>query len=92
MEVIKLINTSKRFDKFVKILVNRVKENKPISDNAVLDGFIISFLVVREKIIKTMWLGKNVGRLFDGTIQQIEQVMLWVSNNEEELIKIYKNK
>lgn len=92
MEIIKLVNTSKRFDKFVNILVQRVKDNEAVSDNAVLDGFIISFLVLRAKIIKEMWLGQEAGRLLDGTIQQIEQVLLWISNNEEKLIKIYTNK
>ena len=36
-----LVNTSKRFDKFLNLLTDRIINNKPISDNSILDGAII---------------------------------------------------
>jgi hypothetical protein len=86
----KYIKTKEDFDKFLDILVNKVRNNESISDNAVLDGFIISFIVIRSKFVRSLFLDREIGRILDGTLQQLEQIVKWFCNNEKELIKLIK--
>ena len=85
-----LVNTSKRFDKFLNLLTDRIINNKPISDNSMLDGAIISMILSKKIFVKGLLLKRDMGRVLDGTISQLKQIVIWINNNETELIKIFK--
>ena len=87
-----LVNTSKRFDKFLNLLTDRIINNKPISDNSMLDGAIISMILSKKIFVKDLLLKRDMGRVLDGTISQLKQIVIWINNNETELIKIFKGK
>ena len=86
-----LVNTSKRFDKFLNLLTDRIINNKPISDNSMLDGAIISMILSKKIFVRDLLLKRDMGRVLDGTISQLKQIVIWVNNNEEELITIFTN-
>ena len=86
-----LVNTSKRFDNFLNLLTDRIINNKPISDNSMLDGAIISMILSKKIFVKDLLLKRDMGRVLDGTISQLKQIVIWVNNNEEELITIFTN-
>ena len=87
-----LVNTSKRFDKFLNLLTDRIINNKPISDNSMLDGAIISMILSKRIFVKDLLLKRDMGRVLDGTTSQLKQIVIWINNNETELIKIFKGK
>ena len=87
-----LVNTSKRFDKFLNLLTDRIINNKPISDNSMLDGAIISMILSKKIFVKDLLLKRDMGRVLDSTISQLKQIVIWINNNETELIKIFKGK
>ena len=87
-----LVNTSKRFDKFLNLLTDRIINNKPISNNSMLDGAIISMILSKKIFVKDLLLKRDMGRVLDGTISQLKQIVIWINNNETELIKIFKGK
>ena len=87
-----LVNTSKRFDKFLNLLTDRIINNKPISDNSMLDGATISMIISKKIFVKELLLKRDMGRVLDGTISQLKQIVIWINNNETELIEIFKGK
>ena len=87
-----LVNTSKRFDKFLNLLTDRIINNKPISDNSMLDGAIISMILSKKIFVRDLLLKRDMGRILDGTISQLKQIVIWINNNETELIEIFKGK
>jgi hypothetical protein len=76
------IKTKEDFDNFSIILANRVINNQPISENSMLDGFIIGFILTTP-FVEEFLRGKEIGRVLDGTIQKLEQVEIWITNNEK---------
>ena len=91
-KISKLVSTGKRFDKFLNKLTDRIINNKPISDNSMLDGAIISMILSKKIFVKDLLLKRDMGRVLDGTISQLKQIVIWINNNETELIKIFKGK
>ena len=88
-EIQNKIQTLEDFDKLMKILSDRVKENKPISDNPMLDGMIIGFMFSTYKFSRDLILDTfNHQHILDGTLQKLENIAIWLSNNEEEIIKL----
>lgn len=69
------------------MLVKMMRENKPISENPMIDGMIIGFILT-NKFSKDLFLQKEMGFVLDGTIQELEQIAIWTSNNEEALLKL----
>jgi hypothetical protein len=86
-----IIKTKSDLDNMLKILSDRVKANIPISENGMLDGFIISFMFSISDFFLDLILDKQIGWLLDGTIQKLEQIVIWIENNEDELFNILKN-
>lgn len=84
----KKITTKKRFDRMLNMLVTRISENKPISNNAMLDGMIIGLMLSTETFTRDLFLDREMGRVLDGTIQKLEQIAIWTCNNEDELCNI----
>ena len=87
-----LVNTSKRFDNFLNLLTDRIINNKPISNNPMLDGAIISMILSKKIFVRDLLLKRDMGRVLDGTISQLKQIVIWINNNETELIKIFNEK
>lgn len=88
-----LIKTDEDFDFFVNLLINKVKSNEIISDNGLLDGFIISAIYSKELIVRDLFFPK-IG-VFDNVseraLQLLKQIVIWLTNNEETLCKMYKH-
>jgi len=81
------IKTKEGFDTMCKILADRIKYNNSISDNPMIDGMSISFILTTGFAID-LFLNREIGRVLDGTIQKLEQIEIWVTNNEDELCNI----
>ena len=87
----KKIKSKKDFDKMMAILSERVNINNPISDNGMLDGLIIGFIFSTGMFALDLFLKKNTGRVLDGTLQKLEYIVIWVTNNEDAILKILKD-
>lgn len=75
------------FDKFTKILSERMKDGKPISDKPMIDGMVIGFILTTKFAID-LFLQNDMGRVLEGTIQKLEQIVIWCTNNEDELCSL----
>lgn len=87
LELRKHINDIDKYEQFLKILVDKVRSNSSISKNPMLDGMIIGFILSTPSTSDFI-LGKDLGRLLDGTIQKLEQIGIWLLNNQDEIIKL----
>lgn len=76
------IKTRKDFECFLQILVDRIRDNKPISDNPMLDGLVIGFMLSTETFTRDLILEKEMGHVLDGTLQKLEHIVTWILNNE----------
>jgi hypothetical protein len=85
-----LIKDSEGFAHFTEILITQVKENRPISENPMLDGMIIGFILSTPSS-EYLFTDRDAGSLLDGTIQKLEHVATWVSNNEDELCSMLES-
>ena len=72
------------------MLITQVKENRPISENPMLDGMIIGFILSTPSS-EYLFIDREMGSLLDGTIQKLEHVTTWVTNNEDELSSILES-
>ncbi|NCN51919.1 hypothetical protein GW931_02815 [archaeon] len=86
-KLLKKFKTKNDFDRFSKILFERMIENKPISDKPMVDGIIIGYILTTNFAID-LFLQKEMGRVLDGTIQKLEQIVVWCTNNEESLCRL----
>lgn len=90
-KLLKKFKTKKDFEKFTEILSERMKDNNPISDKPMIDGMVIGFILT-TKFSQDLFLQKDMGNVLDGTIQKLEQIVIWCSNNEDELCRIFNDK
>ena len=81
------IVTKEDFKYMMEILSERVKTNKSITDNGMLDGMIIGLMLTTE-FTEYLFLGKELGRVLDGTMQKLEQIAIWSLNNHDQLDKL----
>ena len=86
-KLLKKFKSKSDFDNFTKILSERMKEGKAISDKPMIDGMVIGFILT-TKFAQDFFLQKEMGSVLDGTIQKLEQIAIWCSNNEDELCRI----
>jgi hypothetical protein len=62
LEKIKKKITSKEdLEKLLDILITKIKENESISDNPMLDGFVISFMVSKKAFVLDLFLEIDMG-------------------------------
>jgi len=87
MKLIEKIQTKEDFDRMSKILSERVKYGQSISENAMLDGMIIGFILTTDFTLD-VFLGKDLGRVLDGTMQKLEQIVIWTLNNKNIINKL----
>lgn len=74
-------------------LITRIKERYPITDNPLLDGFVIGLIHANSGYIAHFFTCTEDSSLppsSDNTIQQLEQCVKWLINNEELLTRIVK--
>lgn len=83
-KLLKKIKTVEDFDNFCKILSDRMKNNESISDKPMVDGMVIAFILTTNFAID-LFLQNDMGRVLDGTLQKLEQIVIWCSNNEDTL-------
>jgi len=76
------------FERFTKMLSDRMKEGNPISDKPMIDGMIIGFILT-TKFARDLFLQREMGHVLDGTLQKLEQIAIWCTNNEDELCNIF---
>jgi hypothetical protein len=86
-KLLKRFKSKEDFEKFSKILSERMKENNPISDRPMIDGMVIGFILT-TRFAKDLFLQNDIGRVLDGTIQKLEQIVIWCTNNEDELCRL----
>jgi len=87
--IYKKYKSKEKFRSFIDKLVDRIKNNIPISDNAMLDGFVIGLIHSNSGYLYGMlFLDIDLPPMSDNTIQQLEQCVMWILNNEEILNKI----
>lgn len=87
----KLIKSEEEFETFKNILIQRIINNESISNNPMLDGFVISFITYNKFVYDLFQYDFDEPQnVFDGTMQQLEQTVIWFINNEETLCKILK--
>jgi hypothetical protein len=53
-----------------------------------LDGMIIGFILTTG-FAKDLFLQKHMGHVLDGTMQKLEQIVVWCCRNEDELCNIF---
>ena len=80
----KLIKNKNDYDKFLSLLQDSIKRNEPFSQKPMVDGMIIGFILTTS-YSKNLFLNSDMGNVLDGTLQKLEQIVLWVLNNEEVL-------
>jgi len=85
----KIVKTKDDYDLMMMILMDRIFDNKPISANGMLDGSIIAFMI-SVKFTRNLFTGDDMGRVLDGTIQKLEQIIIWVNDNEKKIVDIIK--
>lgn len=82
----KKYKTKEKFRGFIDKLIERIKSNQPISDNGMLDGFIIGLIHANSGYLYVMLFTESeLPPMSDNTIQQLEQCVKWILNNEEKL-------
>jgi hypothetical protein len=86
-KLLKKFKSKDDFDKFTKILSERMKQGSAISDNPMIDGMVIG-LILTTNFAQDLFLQKDMGHVLDGTIQKLEQIVIWCSNNEDELCRL----
>ena len=86
-KLLKKFKSKEDFEKFTKILSERMKDNNPISDKPMIDGMVIGFILT-TKFALDLFLQKDMGSVLDGTLQKLEQIVIWCSNNEDELCRL----
>lgn len=86
-KLIKKFKSREDFDKFAEILSERIKDSKPISDKPMIDGLVIGFILT-TKFAVDLFLQKEMGVVLDGTLQKLEQIVIWCTNNEDKLCEI----
>jgi hypothetical protein len=86
-KLLKKFKTREDFEKFSKILSEKMKDGKPISDKPMIDGMVIGFILTTNFAID-LFLQNDMGRVLDGTIQKLEQIVIWCTNNEDELCSL----
>jgi hypothetical protein len=87
-----LIKTKEDYYKLIEILLKRAKKNKPISENGMIDGIIIGWMISTETFVIDLFLDRDMGRVLDGTMQKLEQIAVWVVSVEDKLCSIYEDK
>ena len=85
------IKSGEDFKKFTDMLVLRVGKGEAVSDAPMVDGLIIGFIVSTYSFNQDLVLDKYMGRVLDGTMQKLEQISIWLCNNEGRLIKLYND-
>jgi hypothetical protein len=98
--LIKKIKSKEDFDKFSKILSERMKDGKPISDKPMIDCMVIGFILTTKFAID-LFLRKDMGRVLDGTIQKLNKMIkidfldvlyTWKVEAEQKLEKLLEEK
>lgn len=85
----KKYKTKDDFKGFIDKLIERIKVNEPISDNAMLDGFIIGLIHSNSGYLwLVLFTEQETPPMSDNTIQQLEQCVKWILNNEKSLNKL----
>jgi hypothetical protein len=87
----KLVNTEDKFQRMMELLVRKIHEGDAVSDNSMLDGMIIGFMLSTERFTCDLFLNKDMGCVLDGTMQRLEHIAYWVCENEVELCRIFEN-
>ena len=88
-KLLKKIKNKEDYDRLCSILSQRISLNLPISDNAMIDGMVIGFILT-TKFSQDMFLKKHMGNVLDGTMQKLENIIVWCENNEDSLINLLK--
>lgn len=76
------------FERFKVALADRMKKELPISNKPMVDGMVIGFILTTP-LAKELLFQEDMGRVLDGTLQKLEHIVIWCTNNEQELCRIF---
>lgn len=89
-KLVKHLSTLQHLDAFITLLFERIANDNPITSRPMIDGLCIGWLSKNRMFMIDLLHDKDAGRMLDGTMQQIEQVFIWIHNNEDALVEIAK--
>lgn len=82
------LKTKEDVSVFIDWLIGRTINQEPISDNSMVDGFMIATIYCNSKDIAHILLNEEeLPPMTDNRIQQLEKSIMWIINNEDELVK-----
>ena len=82
----KKYKSKQKFGKFIDKLISRILDKKPISDDAMLDGFIIGLIHSNSGYVwGSVLTDMTLPPMSDNQIQQVEQCIIWLIDNQEKL-------
>jgi hypothetical protein len=86
------LNNKSDVQHLINLLIQKIKDKQSISEDPLLDGFIIGLIYCNSKYITTLLLTEDVlPPLTDNNIQQLEQVLIWITNNQNLLFDLLNN-
>jgi hypothetical protein len=53
-----------------------------------IDGVVIGFILTTS-FADDLFLQKEIGRILEGSLQKLEQIIIWCTNNEEKLCNMF---
>jgi hypothetical protein len=75
---------------FAGMLLEKVKANQAISNNGLLDGFMIGLIYTNAGYISQMIISNTqLPPMSDNGIQQLEQSFTWLINHEQKLVNLF---
>ena len=89
-KITKFVVDSDNLEFLINTLILRVKDNLAVSTNPMIDGMNIAWMLKNKRFLADMmFTNHDMGHILDGTIQQLEQNIIWILNNEDTLCDIY---
>lgn len=87
----KVIKTKEDFKLLIDSLILRIYDDRGISGNKMLDGFIIGLIHSNSYLVWSILSGEDkLAPMSENAIQQLEQVVIWLHNHETKVIKQFK--
>ena len=87
-KLLEKIKTEKELAIFKKKLFEKVKQNSSISNNPMIDGVVIGFILTTG-LADDLFLQEEIGVVLEGSLQKLEQIIIWCTNNEEKLCNMF---
>lgn len=91
----RLVKTRENFQQLIDRLIIGVTEDKPFGDRMFTqrDGFVVGLFYCNANYIRIMiTTDEYLPNASDNTIQQLQEIMIWMMRNEDNLVTLFKAK